>query len=251
MKTQCILIYAAGANSGIGYETALLVSSIADTQVIVSARSLEKAQAATETLKAANPTGWFSPLVLDITDQASVTAAYETVSRDFGQLDVLINNAGIISHASNLVDNLRETFETNTFGPAVMTDTFKPLLLKSNNARLIYVTSGLGSITARSDPKDPYYMLPANSYRMSKAALNMLAACHNVELGPQGVKVWTYCPGYVVTNLSGTGEKGKQERVERGAKSPVESAEGLLALVSGKRDGDVGKFVNKEGFLTW
>lgn len=228
-----------------------MFSTVPNYHIIVSARSLEKAQGAIETLKATNPTGSFSPLVLDIADQSSITSAYEAVSKEFNQLDVLINNAGIVSLDTVLIDNLRKSFETNTFGPAVMTDVFTPLLLKSSNARLIHITSNMGSTTARSDPNDPWRMVQGTEYRMSKAALNMLAACHNVELGPKGVKVWAYCPGYVVTNLSGTGEKGRQERIERGAKSPVESAEGLLDLVSGKRDGDVGKFVHKDGIYAW
>jgi NAD(P)-dependent dehydrogenase (short-subunit alcohol dehydrogenase family) len=175
----------------------------------------------------------------------------EQVTKEYGHLDVLINNAGIIAKSPTLIANLREAFETNTFGPAVVTDTFLPLLLKSSNARVIYVTSGLGSITDRLDTKSPYYMIPAVSYRMTKTALNMLAACNHVELGPKGVKVWTYCPGYVVTNLTGTGEAGRQERVRNGAGSAVESAEGIEELVNGTRDADVGKFVKKGGFWDW
>lgn len=79
----------------------------------------------------------------------------------------------------------------------------------------------------------------------------MLAICHHVALGPQGIKVWTFCPGYVVTNLSGTGEKGRRERVERGAGDPKESAEGILAIVEGRRDNEVGKFVHKGGVYPW
>lgn len=86
---------------------------------------------------------------------------------------------------------------------------------------------------------------------MSKAALNMLAACHHVQYGPQGIKVWTYCPGYVVTNLSGTGEQGRQERIANGAGSAVDSAKGIEELVLGKRDEDVGRFVKQGGFWDW
>jgi len=150
-----------------------------------------------------------------------------------------------------LITDLRATFETNTFGPAIVTEAFAPLLSKSKNGRLVYVSSGLGSLTIRSDPSDRYYKNPRVTYRMSKAALNMLAICHHVALGPQGIKVWTFCPGYVVTNLSGTGEKGRRERVERGAGDPKESAEGILAIVEGRRDSEVGKFVHKDGVYPW
>ena len=97
---------------------------------------------------------------------------------------------------------MREIFETNTFGPAIVTENFTPLLLKSENARLIYVRSDLGSITNRSGTSIWYYKVPAVAYRMSKAALNMLAVCNYAELKGKGkgVKVWAFNPGYVVTN---------------------------------------------------
>lgn len=107
-----------------------------------------------------------------VTDQASIKAAVSQISTDFGRLDVLINNAGIIVRNPNFLENLRTVFETNTFGPAVVTEAFLPLLEKSRDGRLVYVSSGLGSMTMRSDPSAPYYQLPGTTYRMSKAALN-------------------------------------------------------------------------------
>jgi NAD(P)-dependent dehydrogenase (short-subunit alcohol dehydrogenase family) len=72
---------------------------------------------------------------LDVTDQESITAAAEFVEKQHGRLDILINNAGIIPKTTSLINNLREVFETNTFGPAVVTEDFTPLLEKSKNAR--------------------------------------------------------------------------------------------------------------------
>lgn len=186
-----------------------------------------------------------------MTDQKSIEAAVASIRNEFGHLDVLINNAGIISHQKATIDQLRETFETNAFGPAIVTEKFLPLLEKSNGARLIYVSSGLGSINMRLDPKDPYKMIPGLAYRMSKAALNMLVACDFVNYGPKGMKVWAFDPGYVVTNLSGTGEKGRQERVKNGAGDPKVSAKALADVVAGKRDDDVGKFVYEKGVYPW
>lgn len=79
----------------------------------------------------------------------------------------------------------------------------------------------------------------------------MLMMCHHVELGAKGVKVFAFNPGYVVTNLSGTGEQGVQERIRNGAGDLKESAEGIVRCVEGRRDADVGKFVNKDGFHLW
>jgi NAD(P)-dependent dehydrogenase (short-subunit alcohol dehydrogenase family) len=88
-------------------------------------------------------------------------------------------------------------------------------------------------------------------YHMAKAAMNMLMACDYALLGPKGLKAWAYCPGYVVTDLSGTGEKGRQERIDNGAGNPRDSAIGLLAIIEGKRDADVGKFVHRDGLYDW
>ena len=107
---------------------------------------------------------------------------------------MLINNAGIISRSASLIEQMRETFETNTFGPAVVTEAFLPLLEKSKDGRLIYVSSDLGSITRRADPGDKYYKIPATTYRMSKAALDMLMVCHHAELRQKGIKVWAFNP---------------------------------------------------------
>jgi NAD(P)-dependent dehydrogenase (short-subunit alcohol dehydrogenase family) len=241
-----------GGNGGIGYLTAeSLAASSPDYHVIICSRDRERGENALSELQKGNPKGSFSLIKLDVTDQESITAGAEFVKKEYGRLDVLINNAGIISKRTPLIESLREVFETNTFGPAIVTEAFTPLLEKSKNARLIYVTSDLGSITERSDPSSKYYKLPSLTYRMSKAALNMLVACHHVELGPKGIKVWGFNPGYVVTNLSGTGEKGVKERIANGAGDAKESAEGIVACVDGRRDNDTGKFVNKDGFHPW
>jgi NAD(P)-dependent dehydrogenase (short-subunit alcohol dehydrogenase family) len=133
----------------------------------------------------------------------------------------------------------------------VVTETFLSLLSKSRDGRLIYVSSDLGSITRRADPNDQYYKLPAVAYRMSKSALDMLMVCHHVELQEKGIKVWAFNPGYVVTNLSGTGEAGIQERIKNGAGDASLSAKALADIVSGKRDQDVGKHVEADRVIAW
>ncbi|KAM0127283.1 hypothetical protein ACHAP3_008851 [Botrytis cinerea] len=241
-----------GSNAGIGYLTAEAVATSSPSyHVIICSRNQERGEKALQDLQTKIPTGSFSLIRLDVTDSKSVTDAVQLVSRDFGQLDVLVNNAGIIPVAATFLQELRETFETNTFGAAIVTEAFAPLLEKSKDARLIYISSELGSITERSDPSDLYYKVLATAYRMSKASLNMLMMCHHVEFGQKGIKVWAFTPGYVVTDLSGTGEAGRQERIDNGAGDPRESAEGILACIDGRRDADVGKFVNKSGFHPW
>ena len=75
--------------------------------------------------------------------------------------------------------------------------------------------------------------------------------CHHVEFQSKAIKVWAFDPGYVVTNLSGTGEQGVQERIKNGAGDANVSARGLKGIVEGERDGDVGKFLDGESVLPW
>jgi NAD(P)-dependent dehydrogenase (short-subunit alcohol dehydrogenase family) len=79
----------------------------------------------------------------------------------------------------------------------------------------------------------------------------MLMICHHAELGPNGIKAWALDPGYVLTNLSGTGEKGREQRVANSAGGARESAKGIVALVYWRRDSPVWRSVNKDGFIPW
>lgn len=73
----------------------------------------------------------------------------------------------------------------------------------------------------------------------------MASACMYMGYKSWGAKVWSYCPGYVVTNLTGEGDR--QNRIDSGAESSETSAIGLLEIVQGKRDAEVGLFVAKNG----
>ncbi|KAM3068641.1 hypothetical protein ACMFMG_011164 [Clarireedia jacksonii] len=230
MASEKTIVLITGANGGIG-------------------RSVEKGEAALKTIQAQNPSSSVSVVQLDVTSEESLSAAYDSISSEFGRLDVLINNAGIASFEKTLRAELRETFEANTFGAALTTEKFVPLLEKSKGARLLYITSGLGSMGLCEDPKHWTYAVDAMTYRMSKAAMNMLMVCHHKQFQEKGWKVWGVCPGYVITNL--TGEEDRENRAKRGALSATTSAETITSVVEGKRDQDVGKVVHKDGVWPW
>jgi NAD(P)-dependent dehydrogenase (short-subunit alcohol dehydrogenase family) len=138
---------------------------------------------------------------------------------------------------------LRDCLETNVISPAMVTQAFAPLLLQSSTPRVIYVSTVLGSIQTRGDSKDVAYDAAFKAYRVSKAALNMIAACDAWEYKDK-VKVFAYCPGYVVTDLAGMREPKEKAGV---AKSPEGSARGLLVIAEGKRDEENGLFLHDEG----
>jgi len=201
-------------------------------------------------IKASNPTesSSYSYLPLDITDESSIDSASRMVAAEFKRIDVLINNAGIHPTSGKLCDLMRHALSTNTVSQAAVTEAFRPLLKQSPNPRLIFISSSVGSITLRCDPTNKTYNGSAIPYRCSKAALNMLTACYAKELKDEfGCKVWAVDPGLVATNLTGNPEALRA----RGAEDPSVSARMILAVCEGKRDGDVGKLINKDGVLPW
>lgn len=115
----------------------------------------------------------------------------------------------------------------------------EPLLKKSAKPYIVYMSSGMGSITNRLDPEFKFKAIRGDPYRMSKAALNMLAACNRYNFAEWGCKVLAFDPGWCVSNL--TGEKGREMRVKGGARDPKEPAAALADIVLGKRDGDIEK----------
>ena len=84
---------------------------------------------------------------------------------------------------------------------------------------------------------------------MSKAALNMMAACHQAEMVEAGANVFAFNPGFSVTAL--TGEEQVEMRRQRGASDPKVCGEACVGIVEGRRDGEANRLVDVEGVLSW
>ena len=151
-------------------------------------------------------------LQLDVTDHASITAAAERVRNEFGRLDVLIQNAAISNTTrrpdqsveaftrttgpSNVsLDELHAVWETDAFGVLAVCQAMLPLLCETPGARIVNVSSGVGSLTASSDPAYAYRGIFGPVYPASKTALNALTAAMAIELEPEGIKVNAVSPG--------------------------------------------------------
>ncbi|KAI0467930.1 putative short chain dehydrogenase/reductase [Xylaria cf. heliscus] len=257
MASDKIVILITGANSGIGLETVkALATTSSDFHVLLGCRSAEKGQHALDEIKTTlgdSLKGAVSVMQIDVCDQISIEAAKEQIEEQFGKLDVLINNAGIIVYQEvDIMTSVRQTFETNVFGQLLVTETLEGLLQKSAKPYVIYVSSEQGSITQRLNAEYGFRRVRGDHYRMSKAALNMLAACHRHNFVDWGCKVLAFNPGWCISNL--TGEKGREMRMKGGARDPKEPAIALVDIVLGKRDADIEKngMVDLDGgLLPW
>ena len=253
MASDKRIILITGCSSGIGYEASYTLANASPSHhVIFTARSPTKGKPALEEIQARKPAGTLSWLELDVTSDASIEAAADAVGRDFGKLDVLINNAAITEpmrlHEQQQLkhdrETLRKVFDTNAFGPLLLTQAMEPLLKKSPDPVIIDVSTGLGSVTMKADIEGPYAPVLYDVYRGSKAAMNMFSQCERYNFR-KWAKVHTMSPGFVISNLSGP--EDLEFRKKNGGLKPEFSAGLLLQIVEGKMDKDMGKLLDHEG----
>jgi NAD(P)-dependent dehydrogenase (short-subunit alcohol dehydrogenase family) len=232
-----------GANKGIGLEIARQCAE-AGIRVLLGARDAQRGKAAAETLSAQGLDAAF--IQLDVTDAASVAAGAAKIQAEQGRLDILVNNAGIVDAEDGppsvaTPDAVRRILETNFIGSLAVTQALLPLLRQSPAARIVNLSSSLGSLTLNGDPASPYYAARLMGYNASKAALNMLTVQLSEELRGTPIVVNSVSPGYVKTDL--TGHSGFLSSAE-GAKLPVEYALLGERAVSGR-------FVEASGETPW
>lgn len=233
MTTKIALI--TGANKGIGFETARQLGSQGMT-VLVGARDEERGRKAEHALGKAGADA--RSVQLDVTDAKSIQNAAKWIEAEFGRLDVLVNNAGTASVArrgyppsQTSLDDMRAVYEINVFGVIAVTNAMLPLLRRAAAARIVNVSSEVGSITSQSDPASPLSQMPASAqYPSSKAALNMLTAMYAKELRDTPIKVNAANPGYTATDFND----------HRGFRTAAEGAEPSVYLATLPDDGPSG-----------
>jgi NAD(P)-dependent dehydrogenase (short-subunit alcohol dehydrogenase family) len=239
-----------GANKGIGLQIAKDLAA-QDFTVLVGSRNIQNGEAAA---KSAGADG--RAIQLDVTNQASITAAAERIRKEFGRLDVLVNNAGI-SHAGKpgrplaemvksgrpsvaSLDEVRAIFETNVFGAIAVTQAMLPLLREAPAGRIVNVSSSTGSLALNSDPANPRRAM-FGAYSWSKTALNAVTIAFAAELEATGIKVNAACPGFTATDLNNF--EGTRT-VQQGAREPVR-----LALLDA--NGPTGSYSSDDGAVPW
>jgi NAD(P)-dependent dehydrogenase (short-subunit alcohol dehydrogenase family) len=243
-ETKVALI--SGANKGIGLETARQMGKLGYT-VLIGSRDALRGEVAARQLR---DDGVDARVVkLDVVKQSDIDAAAAMIEKEFGKLDVLVNNAGVMiekgwtknTTSETTVDNLRATFETNLFAVFALTKAMLPLLKLSEAGRIVNVSSILGSVSMQGTKGSPTYSTKLFAYNSSKAALNVLTISLAHELRGTKIKVNSAHPGWVKTDLGGS---AAPMNVVDGAKTEVE-----LATLG--EDGPTGGFFHNGKEIAW
>ena len=231
-----------GANKGIGFEVARQIARAGWT-VLAGARNEELGKQAAVKLQAEGLDVRFVPIDLNAHETAGIAA--ETIRNQFGKLDLLINNAGIVSSGDGPpskvnLEAVEAVMHTNYVGTVAVTQAMLPLLQRAGKAQIINVSSELGCIGQQTNPDWKYYPVKVLAYCASKAALNMFTVQLAYEFRDGSIAVNSINPGYTATDLNGN--SGPQT-IEEGAAEIVRAA---------LTDSPVsGKFLETGGELPW
>jgi NAD(P)-dependent dehydrogenase (short-subunit alcohol dehydrogenase family) len=234
-----------GANKGIGLETALQLGKLGVT-ILVGSRDLARGEEASEVLRGLGVDA--RAIKLDVDKEADRAAAAKFIEKEFGQLDILINNAGVMldARAGNETSKtsakvLHDTFQTNFFAVVALTQTLLPLLRKSEAGRIVNLSSILASLTLHATKGSPIYDAKTFAYDTSKAALNSFTIHLAHELQGTKIKVNSAHPGWVKTDMGG---EGAMMEIVEGARTSVR-----LATLG--EDGPSGGFFHMNDALPW
>ena len=192
MNKKIILV--TGSNRGIGLAACKSLLHNGHHVIATSRNPDHKDQLLTEL----SPFGSVEYVQVDVQDEQSINDCFSLVESNHGRLDCLVNNAGILydhNIAQTSGSELTEVFQTNVLGPFLLSKAAIPLLKKSSSAKIINVTSQLGSL----ENSGPGFA----AYRISKTALNSLTRLLHHELEGANIKAYSVCPGWVHTDMGG------------------------------------------------
>nr|USU32350.1 SDR family oxidoreductase [Methylobacterium sp. OTU13CASTA1] len=241
MTGKTVLI--TGANRSIGYETARQLGR-SEYRVWLGSRDAARGRQAAERLREEGHD--VRSLPLDVTCDDSVRNAVLAIEKKHGVLDVLINNAGVLGDppvkpSEQGINDIRAVYETNVFGPIRVTQAFLSLLKASEDASVIMVSSGLGSLGWLSDPANPFHGINVLGYNSSKTALNAVTVSFAKEFAPLGIRVNAADPGYTATDFNG----------HTGYRTVEQAAAGIVWLADTDKAGPTGSFFFEQEVVPW
>ena len=234
MSTTISLV--TGANRGIGLNVAQQLAVLGHI-VLLGCRRADAGRAAVQALRRAG--GNVELLPIDVSDEESVRSACKEIEREYGRLDVLVNNAGINTDrqfekgaATVAIEHVRSILEVNLLGVWMVTQALLPLLRRSEHPRIVNVSSRAGALSGMETG--------APGYRVSKAALDALTRMLADELGDEGFLVNSVCPGRSATAL-----------VDFDGRPPEIGASGIVWAATLDDDGPNGGFFRDGEPLDW
>ncbi|MBI3127799.1 MAG: SDR family oxidoreductase [Candidatus Tectomicrobia bacterium] len=224
-----------GGNRGIGLAICRGLAA-RGVGVLLTARDAGKGEAAAAALRKEDLPVRFHPL--DASDEKSIEALAAFIEKEYGRLDILVNNAAIRNDWDHRaldvpVEVLRAAMETNALGPLLLCQRLAPLLRKSRAGRVVNVSSGMGSL-AQMGGGSP-------AYRLSKVALNAITRQLADELKGSGVLVNACHPGWVRTEMGGEGA----------SRTPEEGADTAVWLALLPEGGPTGGFFRDHQPMPW
>lgn len=226
-----------GGNRGIGYEICRQLADFEDIQVVLTARTRQKAEQAAQTL--GQTTGrQIGAFPLEVTSSQDIQALASYLEKTYGRCDILVNNAGIFPDAVHQmlkvdINLMRTTMEVNAYAPLALIQALLPLMRRHNWGRIVNISSGIGELGGLGSSYP--------TYRLSKITLNLITRIVAQELKGGGIKINAASPGWVRTDMGGA---GAPVSVEDGADTAV-----WLATLPD--DGPSGGFFHKRELIPW
>jgi NAD(P)-dependent dehydrogenase (short-subunit alcohol dehydrogenase family) len=250
-----------GAGRGIGLEVARQLAERGFEVVLTSPNEREGRAAATKLSRQGLPVIFH---ILDVVNEKHIRALRAFVVKEFGRIDVLVNNAGVMFDAGRSkvegliarrlkkiprkvdfgdgqsilevdVNIARSTLEINTLGPLRMCQAFVPLMMKAGYGRIVNVSSSLGQLNGMTDEE----RVP--SYQLSKAALNAVTLMVADSARGKNVTVNSVCPGWTRTDLGGP----------HAPQSVEEASETIVWLATRPDGGPTGRFFRNKKRIEW
>ncbi len=226
-----------GANRGLGFEFTKQCL-VQGEEVIATCREPVNALKL-QSLKETHNNS-FQIVPLDVIDYHSIELAYKQISSLFSRIDLLINNAGIISgsirryHAFGelFTEDITRVFQVNAIAPLLVTEKFYPLVKNGNQPKLVFISSRRGSISQKEGTS-------TYSYDASKAALNMFGKRLAAHVKRDNVILFLLHPGWVKTDM----------RTDQAPVRSPDSIKGMLHIIENATLAMSGSFLDWQGNL--
>ena len=226
-----------GGNRGLGLETCRQLAAL-NYRVLLGSRDPQSGNEAAASIASDS----VEAVRLDVTSQDDIDALARHIEEKYGRLDVLINNAGIMidgddGHSPGIcaadIERIEQTLRINTLAPIRLINALLPLMQRSDDVRIVNVSSGMGQLC---DMGGNY-----PGYRISKTGLNALTRIYAAELDPARFHVNALCPGWVRTDMGGANAD----------LSPEEGVDTAIWLATSDEARTTGGYYRKRERIDW